>query len=202
MSFTDVDIKFGVVEAHSHHIFQMLTDHVKFPSIALNMHFSTYYFSVKLWHERPFLLGLTLLKLNHPPFLENEITMTLTRRTPSIHEREGWAPRTPTTPTCTASAATAAAWAARPAFTRPRPPSPTPPCLSTCEWERWAFHFHLFMEFILKLLSCSIVHSFLFFCRNQTALFGGNPRYENVPLIGRGSPPPSVRWAPQTKSFI
>lgn len=23
-------------------------------------------------------------------------------------------------------------------------------------------------------------------------LFGGNPRYENVPLIGRGSPPPSV----------
>lgn len=27
---------------------------------------------------------------------------------------------------------------------------------------------------------------------NQTALFGGNPRYENVPLIGRGSPPPSV----------
>lgn len=26
---------------------------------------------------------------------------------------------------------------------------------------------------------------------NQTALFGGNPRYENVPLIGRGSPPPS-----------
>ncbi|XP_057681986.1 protein tweety homolog 2 isoform X3 [Corythoichthys intestinalis] len=27
---------------------------------------------------------------------------------------------------------------------------------------------------------------------NQTALFGGNPRYENVPLIGRGSPPPSI----------
>ncbi|XP_036937874.1 protein tweety homolog 2 isoform X3 [Acanthopagrus latus] len=27
---------------------------------------------------------------------------------------------------------------------------------------------------------------------NHTALFGGNPRYENVPLIGRGSPPPSV----------
>uniref|UniRef100_A0A8C0H9U0 Protein tweety homolog n=1 Tax=Chelonoidis abingdonii TaxID=106734 RepID=A0A8C0H9U0_CHEAB len=26
---------------------------------------------------------------------------------------------------------------------------------------------------------------------NQTALFGGNPRYENVPLIGRGSPPPT-----------
>ncbi|CAG06591.1 unnamed protein product [Tetraodon nigroviridis] len=26
---------------------------------------------------------------------------------------------------------------------------------------------------------------------NQTALFGGTPRYENVPLIGRGSPPPS-----------
>ncbi|XP_054655808.1 protein tweety homolog 2 isoform X2 [Dunckerocampus dactyliophorus] len=26
---------------------------------------------------------------------------------------------------------------------------------------------------------------------NQHALFGGNPRYENVPLIGRGSPPPS-----------
>lgn len=23
-------------------------------------------------------------------------------------------------------------------------------------------------------------------------LFAGNPRYENVPLIGRGSPPPSV----------
>uniref|UniRef100_A0A8K9X516 Protein tweety homolog n=1 Tax=Oncorhynchus mykiss TaxID=8022 RepID=A0A8K9X516_ONCMY len=29
---------------------------------------------------------------------------------------------------------------------------------------------------------------------NQSMLFGGNPRYENVPLIGRGSPPPSVRW--------
>ncbi|XP_024920528.1 protein tweety homolog 2-like isoform X2 [Cynoglossus semilaevis] len=27
--------------------------------------------------------------------------------------------------------------------------------------------------------------------RNQSMLFGGNPRYENVPLIGRGSPPPS-----------
>ncbi|XP_031660649.1 protein tweety homolog 2 isoform X1 [Oncorhynchus kisutch] len=27
---------------------------------------------------------------------------------------------------------------------------------------------------------------------NQSALFGGNQRYENVPLIGRGSPPPSV----------
>lgn len=26
---------------------------------------------------------------------------------------------------------------------------------------------------------------------NHTALFGGTPRYENVPLIGRGSPPPS-----------
>ncbi|CAI5658376.1 unnamed protein product [Oreochromis niloticus] len=26
---------------------------------------------------------------------------------------------------------------------------------------------------------------------NHTALFGGNPRYENVPLIGRGSPPPA-----------
>uniref|UniRef100_A0A8C1PEU9 Protein tweety homolog n=1 Tax=Cyprinus carpio TaxID=7962 RepID=A0A8C1PEU9_CYPCA len=36
---------------------------------------------------------------------------------------------------------------------------------------------------------------------NQSALFGGNPRHENVPLIGRGSPPPSVRWAPEAKSF-
>ncbi|XP_062305211.1 protein tweety homolog 2-like [Osmerus eperlanus] len=26
---------------------------------------------------------------------------------------------------------------------------------------------------------------------NQSMLYGGNPRYENVPLIGRGSPPPS-----------
>ncbi|XP_036263553.1 protein tweety homolog 2 isoform X2 [Pipistrellus kuhlii] len=26
---------------------------------------------------------------------------------------------------------------------------------------------------------------------NQAALFGGNPRYENTPLIGRGSPPPT-----------
>ncbi|KAJ7984807.1 hypothetical protein DPEC_G00358600 [Dallia pectoralis] len=26
---------------------------------------------------------------------------------------------------------------------------------------------------------------------NQATLFGGNPRYENAPLIGRGSPPPS-----------
>ncbi|KAG7260996.1 hypothetical protein CRUP_018332 [Coryphaenoides rupestris] len=37
---------------------------------------------------------------------------------------------------------------------------------------------------------------------NQAALFGGNPRYENVPLIGRGSPPPSVRWVPEAKSFL
>ncbi|KAI3359760.1 hypothetical protein L3Q82_014132 [Scortum barcoo] len=27
--------------------------------------------------------------------------------------------------------------------------------------------------------------------RNQSMLFGGSPRYENAPLIGRGSPPPS-----------
>lgn len=40
-----------------------------------------------------------------------------------------------------------------------------------------------------------------FIPRNQNALFGGTPRYENVPLIGRGSPPPSVRWAPQDKSL-
>nr|DBA27589.1 TPA: hypothetical protein GDO54_008063 [Pyxicephalus adspersus] len=37
---------------------------------------------------------------------------------------------------------------------------------------------------------------------NQAALFGGNPRYENVPLIGRGSPPPTVRWASESKSFL
>uniref|UniRef100_A0A8C7F0T7 Protein tweety homolog n=1 Tax=Oncorhynchus kisutch TaxID=8019 RepID=A0A8C7F0T7_ONCKI len=37
---------------------------------------------------------------------------------------------------------------------------------------------------------------------NQSVLFGGNPRYENVPLIGRGSPPPSVRWVPEAKSFL
>uniref|UniRef100_A0A8C6M103 Protein tweety homolog n=1 Tax=Nothobranchius furzeri TaxID=105023 RepID=A0A8C6M103_NOTFU len=29
---------------------------------------------------------------------------------------------------------------------------------------------------------------------NQSMLFGEVPRYENVPLIRRGSPPPSVRW--------
>lgn len=28
-------------------------------------------------------------------------------------------------------------------------------------------------------------------------LFGGNPRYENTPLIGRGSPPPTVTGLPQ-----
>lgn len=39
-------------------------------------------------------------------------------------------------------------------------------------------------------------------CRNQAVLFGGNPRYENVPLIGRGSPPPTVRWAAEAKSFL
>uniref|UniRef100_A0A8C7FKH1 Protein tweety homolog n=1 Tax=Oncorhynchus kisutch TaxID=8019 RepID=A0A8C7FKH1_ONCKI len=37
---------------------------------------------------------------------------------------------------------------------------------------------------------------------NQSALFGGNQRYENVPLIGRGSPPPSVRWVPEAMSFL
>lgn len=34
-------------------------------------------------------------------------------------------------------------------------------------------------------------------CRNQAVLFGGNPRYENTPLIGRGSPPPTVTGLPQ-----
>ncbi|XP_028354778.2 protein tweety homolog 2 isoform X3 [Physeter macrocephalus] len=29
---------------------------------------------------------------------------------------------------------------------------------------------------------------------NQAVLFGGNPRYENVPLIGRGSPPPTAPY--------
>lgn len=38
--------------------------------------------------------------------------------------------------------------------------------------------------------------------RNQAVLFGGNPRYENVPLIGRGSPPPTVRWTAEAKSFL
>lgn len=28
-------------------------------------------------------------------------------------------------------------------------------------------------------------------------LFGGNPRYENMPLIGRGSPPPTVTGPPR-----
>ncbi|XP_035748611.1 protein tweety homolog 2 [Egretta garzetta] len=37
---------------------------------------------------------------------------------------------------------------------------------------------------------------------NQAVLFGGNPRYENVPLIGRGSPPPTVRWTAEAKSFL
>lgn len=32
-------------------------------------------------------------------------------------------------------------------------------------------------------------------------LFGGNPRYENVPLIGRGSPPPTVRWVTEAKAL-
>uniref|UniRef100_A0A8C5H3K2 Protein tweety homolog n=1 Tax=Gouania willdenowi TaxID=441366 RepID=A0A8C5H3K2_GOUWI len=35
---------------------------------------------------------------------------------------------------------------------------------------------------------------------NQTALFGGNPRFENVPLIGRGSPPPSHSYF--AKSYL
>ncbi|XP_058708023.1 protein tweety homolog 2 isoform X1 [Poecile atricapillus] len=36
---------------------------------------------------------------------------------------------------------------------------------------------------------------------NQAVLFGGNPRYENVPLIGRGSPPPTVEaWIPSHRS--
>ncbi|RXM37369.1 Protein tweety-like 2 [Acipenser ruthenus] len=33
---------------------------------------------------------------------------------------------------------------------------------------------------------------------NQSVLFGGNPRYENMPLIGRGSPPPS--YSPSMKA--
>ncbi|XP_018600990.2 protein tweety homolog 2 isoform X1 [Scleropages formosus] len=38
---------------------------------------------------------------------------------------------------------------------------------------------------------------------NQSVLFGGNPRYENVPLIGRGSPPPSPlrnRYSPSMRA--
>ncbi|XP_061612639.1 protein tweety homolog 2 isoform X1 [Phyllopteryx taeniolatus] len=36
---------------------------------------------------------------------------------------------------------------------------------------------------------------------NQAALFGGNPRYENVPLIGRGSPPPSIYSQPYRSRY-
>ncbi|XP_026108050.1 protein tweety homolog 2-like isoform X2 [Carassius auratus] len=36
---------------------------------------------------------------------------------------------------------------------------------------------------------------------NQSALFGGNPRYENVPLIGRGSPPPSLYSQPYRNRY-
>ncbi|XP_051769700.1 protein tweety homolog 2 isoform X1 [Ctenopharyngodon idella] len=36
---------------------------------------------------------------------------------------------------------------------------------------------------------------------NQSALFGGNPRYENVPLIGRGSPPPSLYSQPYINRY-
>ncbi|XP_072567990.1 protein tweety homolog 2 isoform X3 [Paramormyrops kingsleyae] len=36
---------------------------------------------------------------------------------------------------------------------------------------------------------------------NQSVLFGGNPRYENVPLIGRGSPPPSVYFQPFRNAY-
>ncbi|XP_071307459.1 protein tweety homolog 2 isoform X3 [Agelaius tricolor] len=39
---------------------------------------------------------------------------------------------------------------------------------------------------------------------NQAVLFGGNPRYENVPLIGRGSPPPTlpIKILPEHESHI
>ena len=127
----------------------------------------------------------------------SEITTTLTRRIRSTRGSGGSPLRTPTSPTCTASAATAAAWAARPASTRPPRPSPTPPCPSTCEWTE---NEHVwFLNFTFPPTSDSSLLSFL---RNHTALFGGNPRYENVPLIGRGSPPPSVRWVPEAKSFL
>ncbi|XP_017499493.2 protein tweety homolog 2 isoform X2 [Manis javanica] len=36
---------------------------------------------------------------------------------------------------------------------------------------------------------------------NQAVLFGGNPRYENVPLIGRGSPPPTILCLWQTEGL-
>ncbi|XP_065118482.2 protein tweety homolog 2 isoform X2 [Paramisgurnus dabryanus] len=35
----------------------------------------------------------------------------------------------------------------------------------------------------------------------QSVLFGGNPRFENVPLIGRGSPPPSLYSQPYRNSY-
>lgn len=124
----------------------------------------------------------------------NEITMTLMKRTRSTLGQGEWAPRTPTIPTCTASAATAAAWAARTACTRLLPPSPPPPCLNTCEWNAHVSHLLTIPKAPDPVRSESP-------CRNQAALFGGNPRYENVPLIGRGSPPPSVRWVPEPKPF-
>ncbi|XP_009319941.1 PREDICTED: protein tweety homolog 2 [Pygoscelis adeliae] len=37
---------------------------------------------------------------------------------------------------------------------------------------------------------------------NQAVLFGGNPRYENVPLMGRGSPPPTVQWTAEARHLI
>lgn len=59
----------------------------------------------------------------------------------------------------------------------------------------------LFQPFGAQLSKCLDLHpSLTVSClglsiRNQSMLFAGNPRYENVPLIGRGSPPPSVSKA-------
>ncbi|KFM10374.1 Protein tweety 2, partial [Aptenodytes forsteri] len=105
-----------------------------------------------------------------------------------------------------ASAATAAAWAARAACTPRRRPSPTPPSPSTCEtpflggadpWvpppRGWSVTPRRGHGTMVGVLLCAPHSDELFPSRNQAVLFGGNPRYENVPLIGRGSPPPTVQ---------
>lgn len=82
----------------------------------------------------------------------------------------------------------------------PSLPAHTPSTLSMV-----CFHAHSHMHTPL-VPSCRNLHTAPTPCfplmsslstpRNQAVLFGGNPRYENVPLIGRGSPPPTVSGAP------
>lgn len=79
-----------------------------------------------------YFLKMKLLCLSSPGI---GIMMTSMKKIPSIHKPDGLLPTTLPAGNFVVSAATVAAWAVRPAFSLQHKPSPTPQCLSTCEYK-------------------------------------------------------------------